>query len=182
MAGDTHRERLCRSAGNRGSIAPSAGANNNEGREDRGVRPALARAGRAGHDAGRASDAAQWLARLAPEALPPGVERTVNDAHSKWYRVRLGTVPLMAVLEIEVWQGELWAHLSVTGRTAPPTLAEIGWCRDLFIGDRKAIQVMPRKGEAREAGPRTVHMYAPLESDALPSFARACQPSFPDKG
>lgn len=121
--------------------------------------------------AGRQGDAERWLAQLAPARLPPGVERTVNDAHSKWYRVRLATTPLTVILEIEVWQGELWAHLAITGRTSPPTLAELCSCRDLFLGDRKAIQVLPRKIEQVEAGARTVHLYAPLESDALPSFS-----------
>jgi hypothetical protein len=128
-------------------------------------------------EAGREGDAERWLARLAPETLPPGVERTVNDSHSKWYRLRLATTPLTVILEIEVWQGELWAHLAITGRTAPPTLAELGWCRDLFLGDRKAIQVLPRKIEAAEAGSRSVHLYVQLESDTLPSCSRMCHPS-----
>lgn len=129
-----------------------------------------------GRDAGRAGDAERWLALLAPESLPPGAERTVNDSHSKWYRLRLAQSPLMVILEIEVWQGELWAHLAITGRTAPPTLAELVYCRDLFLGDRKAIQVLPRKIEAAEAGSRSVHLYVQLESDSLPSCSRICHP------
>ena len=125
-----------------------------------------------GRDAARDVDAERLLALLTPAVLPPGVERTVNDAHSKWYRVRLGVSPITVVIEIEVWQGELWAHLAVTGRETPPSLAELSWCREVFVGDRKAIQVLPRRFEAIESNPRTVHIYAPLESDALPSFAR----------
>lgn len=135
-----------------------------------------------GRAAGRQGDAERWLALLAPESLPPGVERTVNDSHSKWYRLRLATTPLTVILEIEVWQGELWAHLAITGRTAPPTLAELGWCRDLFLGDRKAIQVLPRKIEAAEAGARSVHLYVQLESDTLPSCSRTCHPSIREQG
>lgn len=130
-----------------------------------------------GRSAGRAGDAERWLTLLAPRALPPGVECTVNDSHSKWYRLRLAGGPLTVILEIEVWQGALWAHLAVTGRGAPPALAEIGYCRDLFLGDRKAIQILPRRLEAAEAGARTSHLYAQLESDCLPSFCRAIHPS-----
>jgi hypothetical protein len=129
-----------------------------------------------GRVAGRAGDAERWLARLAPEVLPTGVERTVNDSHSKWYRLRLAQA-LTVVLEIELWQGELWAHLAITGRAAPPTLADLVYCRDLFLGDRKAIQVLPRKIEAAEAGARSVHLYVQLESDSLPSCSRTCHPS-----
>jgi hypothetical protein len=132
------------------------------------------------HSQGRAREAARWLALLAPEALPPGVELTVNDEQSKWYRLRLAFCPLRAILEIEIWQGSLWAHLAITGRTALPSGSEIGFCRDLFLGDRNAIQMLPRKLEREQAGARTVHLYAPLESDALPSFARPCFPSFPE--
>lgn len=132
------------------------------------------------HSHGRARDAASWLARLAPEPeqLPPGCERMVNDEQSKWYRLRLTLSPVRAILEIEIWQGELWAHLAITGRAAKPTEAEVSYCRDLFLGDRKAIQIFPRKIEQGDAGARSVHLYAPLESDALPSFSRACHPSF----
>lgn len=129
---------------------------------------------------GRASDAARWLDVLAPETLPPGVERVVNDEHAKWYRLRLAAIPLRAILEIEIWQGELWAHLAITGRSAPPSATEVAYCRDLFLGDRKAIQVLPRKLERAEAGARTVHLYAPLESDALPSFSRPFHPTLPE--
>lgn len=130
---------------------------------------------------GRAGDAARWLAHLAPAApLPPGVELTVNDEQAKWYRLRLAATPLRATLEIEIWQGELWAHLAISGRSAPPSLPEVGFCRDLFLGDRKAVQVLPRKLEQAEAGASTVHLYAPLESDALPSFSRAYQRSIPE--
>jgi hypothetical protein len=131
------------------------------------------RRGGAGRDAARDAEGERWLALLTPAALPPGVERIVDDTASKWYRVRLGASPIAVVLEIEVWQGELWAHLAATGRTASPTLAELAWCREVFLGDRKAIQILPRKAEAFDAGLRTVHLYAPLESDALPSFSRA---------
>jgi hypothetical protein len=124
------------------------------------------------HSHGRARDAARWLAMLAPATLPPGVVLTVNGEQSKWYRLRLSS-PLHATLEIEIWQGELWAHLAITGRAAPPTTAELTYCRDLLLGDRKSILVLPRKLEQAEAGARTVHLYAPLESDTLPALSRA---------
>lgn len=157
--------------GNAGAEAPRVGA-----APPAAIVRRAQRATRAGdHSHGRASDAARWLAMLAPAeaALPPGVERMVNDTQAKWYRLRLAHSPLRATLEIEIWQGELWAHLAITGRAAPPSLSELTFCRDLFLGDRKAIQVLPRRIEQAEAGARTVHLYAPLESDALPSFSSA---------
>jgi hypothetical protein len=129
-----------------------------------------------GRTAGRTGDAERWLAQLAPATLPAGVARTVNDSHSKWYRLQRDQA-LTVVLEIDLWQGELWAHLAITGRGAPPTLADLVYCRDLFLGDRKAIQVLPRKIEAAEAGARSVHLYVQLESDSLPSCSRTCHPS-----
>jgi hypothetical protein len=161
------------SVGNDAAERETRTGGGNDGRERAGYVARTGNAGRAGHAAGRAREAERWLALLTPEALPPGVERTVNDAHSRWYRVRLGASTITVVVEIEVWQGEFWAHLAATGRSMTPTLAEIGWCREAFLGDRKAIQVLPRKAEAFDAGLRSVHLYAPLESDALPSFSRA---------
>lgn len=119
----------------------------------------------------RANDAARWLARLAPEVLSAGVERSVDGERSKWYRVRLGGSWLAVILEVQCHQGALWAHLAITGRVREPSLAELAWCRDVFLGDRRAIQIMPRKVEAFEAGARTAHLYSELEGQSLPSFA-----------
>lgn len=128
--------------------------------------------GRHGGDGPARDRAAQWIDRLAPETLPPGVERTVRGERAQWYRVRLGYSPLTVVLEIELWHGELWAHLAVTGRLAAPALAQLAWCRDVFLRDRKAIQMLPRRAEAFEAGLRTLHIYSPLENDTLPTVSR----------
>jgi len=120
---------------------------------------------------GRAAHAERWLDRIAPENLPPGVERVVSHAWSKWYRARLEGQPLFIVLEVECWFGELWAHLSVTGRAGKPTQPELVFCRDVFLGDRKAIQLFPRKADIEVAeSARTLHLYAPLETDPLPNF------------
>jgi hypothetical protein len=95
---------------------------------------------------------------------------TAADVSVRWYRVRLGAVPLTACLEVEIWHGEAWAHLALEqAGTDAPSLAELDWCRDVFLGDRKAIQILPRKREAFRAGLRTVHLYAQLEADSLPS-------------
>jgi hypothetical protein len=118
---------------------------------------------------GRAAHAERWLEAIAPEVLPPGAARIVNHDWSKWYRVKLEQ-SLQIILEVECWSGELWAHLSVTGRSATPTLAELGWCRDVFLGSRKAIQIFPSQRDTAAAGARSLHLYAPLESDTLPSF------------
>lgn len=117
---------------------------------------------------GRAAHAERWLEALAPETLPPGVERIVSHAWTQWYRARLDQT-LQVILEVECWHGELWAHLSVTGHDRMPTLAELAWCKDLFLRDRKAIQIFPSRAEAG-ARPRTLHLHAALESDALPSL------------
>lgn len=118
---------------------------------------------------GRAAHAERWLETLAPETLPPGAERIANEAWSKWYRVRLGQ-SLQVVLEVECESGELWAHLAVTGRDRAPSLAELGWCKDVFLGHRKAIQFFERQAASSLAHERTLHLYAPLERDCLPSF------------
>lgn len=118
---------------------------------------------------GRAAHAERWLEAIAPETLPPGAERIVSHAWTKWYRVRLEQ-PLQVILEVECWSGELWAHLAVTGRSNAPTLGELGWCKNVFLGDRKAVQIFPRRTDAAAAAGRTLHLYSPLESDPLPSF------------
>jgi hypothetical protein len=120
--------------------------------------------------ASRHSDIARAIAELAPRVLPIGAQIAVDGPASKWYRLRRLDVPLLACLEVECIDGELWAHLSVSGRGHIPSWDQLRWCKELLLGDRKAIQVLPPKAEYVNVNPYVLHLYAALEKDPLPDF------------
>lgn len=112
---------------------------------------------------GRVRDAVRWLASLAPPTLPPGVQSGDGDGPSRSYTVGLGDDALGVCVEIISTGGKLWAHLAITWRTRPPTLAMLTWCRDVFLRGRGALWRLPRRNEFSH----TLHIYAPLEGADL---------------
>jgi LmbE family N-acetylglucosaminyl deacetylase len=133
-----------------------------------------------------------WSARHADiEAAMDGLKRAISDkAHplvrcvedyqnAGYYRFRLRDVRLAAILEVEVHAEQLWAHLSVSAPARVPSWAELRWAKEHFLGDRKAISVMPPRSEYINHHPHVLHLFASLERDPLPDF-RARSLTVPD--
>jgi hypothetical protein len=123
----------------------------------------------------RMVDVAAATAALRPRSLQGNViEREAWD-NVATYWVRLNGVKLLVLLGAECVDGELWAHLSVSAQEPKriPTWRELTWCKDYFLGDRKAVQVLPPRAEYVNIHPHVLNLYAPLERDPLPDF-RVC--------
>lgn len=121
----------------------------------------------------RMEDISEAFRILRPSPLPSNVREVHgNWVNAQWYSLRLDGVMLLACLEVECVKGELWAHLSVSAKKPAriPTWKELQWCKQLFLGDRKAIQVLPPKAEYVNIGVNVLNLYAPLERDPLPDF------------
>lgn len=120
----------------------------------------------------RAAGVVAALDALLPQALQSNVRRVRDYANAKFFDVRLNGVKLRAILGVEVVAGELWAHLSVSAQAPArlPSWGELGWCKRHFLGDRKAIQVLPPKAEYVNIHPHVLNLYAPLDRDPLPDF------------
>lgn len=128
--------------------------------------------GKSASVAGSVSAIARAMDAVAPCCLPPGTERIASGVHAKWYRARLREVPITVVLEVEEIGGQLWAHLTVSGRGRAPSHAEICWCKDVFLRDRRALRVYPERAQVPRDG-FAAHLYAPLGRDPLPRFDTA---------
>lgn len=124
----------------------------------------------------RARDIERAWEQLAERvADTPGVTSRGEFAGGLAYRVRrLGMAALTVIIEPEIHDGELWLHLSVSTAGRVPSWDEMRWCRDVFIGDRKAISVLPVSAEYVNIHPNCLHLFAPLERDPLPDFRRVC--------
>jgi hypothetical protein len=84
--------------------------------------------------------------------------------------VRLDGARLCFILEVECVDGKLWAHLSVSLVDRLPSWKELRWCKEYFLGDRRAIQVLPPRAEYVNLHPFVLHLYAPLEHEPIPDF------------
>ena len=121
----------------------------------------------------RHADIERAIDELTPRTLQANVKLTGDFANARTYDVRLDGARLSVILEVECVDGALWAHLSVCCQKPSqriPTWAELRWCKAYFLGDRKAVQILPPRAEYVNEHPNVLHLYAALESDPLPDF------------
>jgi hypothetical protein len=120
----------------------------------------------------RHEDIERAMADLAPRTLQANVRSTGDYANAQMYTVRLDGVRLSVILEAECVDGALWGHLSVCAQQPKrvPSWDELRWCKAYFLGDRKAVQILPPRAEYVNEHPNVLHLYAALEADPLPDF------------
>lgn len=109
---------------------------------------------------------------LLPRVLQGNVQRVDGYTNAGRYVVRLDGARLTVIVEVEVVDSKLWAHLSVGGGFVErlPSWKELRWCKEYFLGDRRAIQVLPPRAEYVNLHPHVLHLYAPLEENPIPDF------------
>ncbi len=124
----------------------------------------------------RHEDIAAALSELKPRTLQGNVRVLGDYTNALQCAVRLDGVRLSAILEVECIDGALWAHLSIKPQNVKrlATWDELRWCKEYFLGDRKAVQVLPPRAEYVNIDAHVLHLYAPLERDPLPDFRGVC--------
>lgn len=103
----------------------------------------------------------------------PLVRETNQYANASSYRLFKDGVQLFAILEAEEHDdGNVWLHLSVSAQKPAriPTWKELSWAKDYFLGDRRAIQVLPPKSEYVNLHPHVLNLYACEGESRLPDF------------
>ena len=120
----------------------------------------------------RHADIERAMTDLWPRILQGNVRIMDDFVNAKRAAVRLDGAALTVILEVECVDGELWAHLSVGNMTGKrvPSWQELRWCKEYFLGDRKAVQILPPRAEYVNLNPYVLHLYACLERDPLPDF------------
>jgi hypothetical protein len=130
----------------------------------------------------RAAEIRERFPQLVPRPTPLGAEvsaRFANCIAYQW-RERPHSTLLTVLLQLRCIEGKLWLHLSVCGhqpglkrghppRRRVPTWAELKSAKEAFLGDRKAVSVMPPKAEYVNAE-EVLHLFAAVEHDPLPDF------------
>lgn len=120
----------------------------------------------------RPEDCAHALEAAWPSVVQSNVRVRDSFSNAKRGYFRLDGKVLTFILEAECIDNELWLHLSIKpqNRKSLPTWDELRWAKDYFLGDRKAIQVLPPRSEYVNLDPYVLHLYAPIERDPLPDF------------
>lgn len=118
----------------------------------------------------RHEDIERALAELWPRIVQANVHVVDDFVNAKRGRVRLDGVVLTFIVEVECVDGKLWGHLSISAPKRLPTWTELRWCKEYFLGDRRAIQVLPPRAEYVNIHPHVLHLYAALEHEPLPDF------------
>lgn len=92
------------------------------------------------------------------------------------YEVKLPSATLIAIVEPEFHEcpsmgvPRVWRHLSVSAYRPPrlPSWDELRWCKEVFLGDEKAVMAFPRKAEYVNDHPNVLHLFS--GPDGLPDF------------
>lgn len=117
-----------------------------------------------------ASDPPPWSP---PTIMPPAWEMVERDHISgAKYVARLRGLVAIISCSREL-DGQFWLHLSVSHRKRVPTWQELTWCKDIFLGDREAYQVLPPPERYVNIMPNVLHMFARIDGAAvLPDFTQ----------
>lgn len=70
----------------------------------------------------------------------------------------------------EEQNGERWLHVSISHAARMPTWGELQTVKSIWIGDRTAYHVLPRRVKFTEDADDayTIHIWCPLDSDPFP--------------
>lgn len=108
----------------------------------------------------------------APRVLPASwreVKRVPDGAQYFHAEARLSCI-LSCAFETD---GRAWLHLSVKHQTRIPTWGELRICKEQFLGDREAVQILPPKAKYINIHTHVLHLFALLSPTAptgLPDF------------
>lgn len=78
---------------------------------------------------------------------------------------------LVLIISSAIEQDEKkWIHLSLSHAHRIPKWRELREAKDVFLGDVKAIQVLPTKAEYVNIHPHVLHLWYCPDGDGLPDF------------
>ena len=76
----------------------------------------------------------------------------------------------MAHLTVDYYSaGGTWLHLSVSCMNRIPSWDELKEAKELFLGDRLAVQVLPPKEYYVNVQPNVLHLFSRLDKESIPS-------------
>lgn len=110
-----------------------------------------------------------WFSEYLPRVLPARWDITLSDPHGIMLEHRDG---LKAIFSGDVeLDGKRWLHMSVSHRNRLPSWDELREVKDFLIGDRLAVQVLPKREQYVSHNTNVLHVWCCLDADPVPDFA-----------
>jgi len=110
-------------------------------------------------------------AKHLPKVLTASWSVAKEGADGRMYLNQWG---LSVIVAFSIEQdGKRWAHFSVAHKKRLPTWDEFRDAKFMFLGDLKAIQILPATKDYVNINPNCLHLFACLDGDTLPDFTRA---------
>lgn len=79
-------------------------------------------------------------------------------------------IAIIISINIET-DGKRWIHLSASRKKQLPSWMDLKEIKQIFLQDRKAIQVLPQKDRYVNINPYVLHLFTCLDGDGLPEFS-----------
>ena len=107
-----------------------------------------------------------------PRVLPSNWREVERGPDGAKYMSAAASLACILSCSIES-DGRAWLHMSISHRSRIPTWGELRVTKELFLGDREAIQILPPKAKYINLHPNVLHLFALLEekeATGLPDF------------
>jgi len=111
-----------------------------------------------------------WIDEYVPRILPASWEMVQRSEDGAAFRSADGRVVILSGSREQ--DGNRWLHVSMSRADRLPSWEDLRECKELFIGDRVAVQVFPRKAEYVNIHPNVLHLWSCLDAEILPDFTR----------
>lgn len=103
---------------------------------------------------------ARWTeVGVAPWEFPCPTRKFVN---------RVDDLSLIASLEKRSGNAGLWFHCSLASPTRLPSWKFLRDAKELFMGDRLCVQILPPRAHYLNVHPNCLHLFHRLDADTLP--------------
>jgi len=106
----------------------------------------------------------QYLPKILPASW-----RAVQEAMDGRAYINAWDMSVIVAFSREL-DGKRWAHFSIAHKKRIPTWDELKDAKQLFLGDLKAIQILPAKKEYVNIHLFCLHLFSCLDGDPLPDF------------
>jgi hypothetical protein len=115
-------------------------------------------------------DVEEWVSEYLPLVLPAHWKRRESTMNGATYQSVGGQRVILSGDREE--DGHRWLHLSTSFPDRLPTWEELRDTKDLFLGNRTALQVLPKKEKYVNVHPYVLHLWVCLDEDVVPDFTR----------
>lgn len=116
-------------------------------------------------------EAPVWVDEYVPRVLPASWEMVQRAEDGAAFRSKDGRVVILSGSTEQ--DGRRWLHMSMSRADRLPSWEDLREGKEIFIGDRTAIQVFPKKDKYVNIHPNVLHVWAWIDGEEiLPDFTR----------